>query len=123
MLYRQWLMFSALFGFFGVCLGAFGGHVLKKVIPEESFSIYQVGVFYHLIHTLALFGVGLLAAQSPSLDTRVAGWAFTLGILLFSGSLYVLSLTRVDALGFITPIGGVVLLLGWTSLGLSIWRV
>ncbi|MBX7278897.1 DUF423 domain-containing protein [Pseudomonas sp. ERGC3:01] len=120
---RSFLMLAAFFGFTGVALGAFAAHGLKNRLSAEYLAIFQTGVTYQLVHALALFGVALLAAHIPG---RLVSWAsisFTVGILLFSGSLYALTLTGISKLGIITPFGGLAFLLGWFFLGLTAWRL
>ncbi|ATR81329.1 DUF423 domain-containing protein [Pseudomonas sp. FFUP_PS_473] len=120
---RSFLLLAAFFGFTGVALGAFAAHGLKARLSSEYLAIFQTGVTYQLIHTLALLAVALLATQLPG---RLVGWAgglFSLGIVLFSGSLYLLTLTGVGKLGIITPLGGVAFLAGWLCLGLAAWRL
>lgn len=119
---RLHLMLSAFFGFTGVALGAFAAHGLKSRLSAEYLAVFQTGVHYQMIHALALFGVALLSLHAPSRVLNVAGGAFILGILLFSGSLYALTLVGIGKLGIITPIGGVAFLVGWLCLGLSAWR-
>jgi uncharacterized membrane protein YgdD (TMEM256/DUF423 family) len=120
---RSFLLLAAFFGFTGVALGAFAAHGLKARLSSEYLAIFQTGVTYQLIHTLALLAVALLATQLPG---RLVGWAgglFSLGIVLFSGSLYLLTLTGVGKLGIITPLGGAAFLTGWLCLGLAAWRL
>ncbi|WP_085716365.1 DUF423 domain-containing protein [Pseudomonas sp. B28(2017)] len=120
---RGFLMLAAFFGFTGVGLGAFAAHGLKNRLTPEYLTIFHTGVTYHLVHTLALLGVALLATQVPG---RLVGWAgasFAVGILLFSGSLYVLTLTGISKLGIVTPFGGLAFLAGWLCLGLAAWRL
>lgn len=120
---RSFLLLAAFFGFTGVALGAFAAHGLKARLSSEYLAIFQTGVTYQLIHTLALLAVALLATQLPG---RLVGWVgglFSLGIVLFSGSLYLLTLTGVGKLGIITPLGGVAFLAGWLCLGLAAWRL
>ena len=119
---KQWLMLGAISGFFGVVFGAFGGHVLKTTLEEKWFSIFKIGIQYQLWHTLALIAVGLWAQHNPNADTQIPGLAFTFGIVLFSGSLYALALTRLPFLGAITPLGGVSFLVGWASFGYLIFK-
>ncbi|WP_296130020.1 DUF423 domain-containing protein [Pseudomonas sp. Ga0074129] len=119
---RLWLLLSALAGFTGVGLGAFAAHGLKNVLTPAYLTVFQTGTHYHLIHALALFGVGVLALQRPSRLLNVAGGYFALGIVLFAGSLYALTLSGIGALGMITPVGGVSFLLGWFCLGLAAWK-
>ena len=120
---RVFLMLAAFFGFTGVALGAFAAHGLKNRLSEQYLAIFHTGVTYQLVHTLALLGVALLATQIQSRLVTWAGVSFALGIVLFSGSLYVLTLTGVSKLGIITPIGGLGFLVGWLCLGLAAWRL
>ena len=120
---RLWLLLSACSGFTGVALGAFAAHGLKGRLLPEYLAVFQTGTHYQLIHALALFGVALLALQAPGRLVDLAGGFFVLGILLFSGSLYALTLSGVGALGMITPFGGLAFLAGWLCLGLAAWRL
>ncbi|MDQ0338119.1 uncharacterized membrane protein YgdD (TMEM256/DUF423 family) [Caldalkalibacillus uzonensis] len=104
---------GAALAFLGVALGAFGAHGLKGKITPEMLEIYQTGVQYHLIHALGLILIGLLIYVMPSHLLNWAGWLLAVGIIIFSGSLYALSMTGVTKLGAITPIGGVAFLIGW----------
>jgi len=116
-----WLRIGAIWGFLAVAMGAFGAHGLKDRLESLGTSAnFQTAAQYHMYHALALVAVGLLAVcgkSNPSLN--VAGWSFLLGSLIFSGSLYILSVTGIKWLGAITPIGGVLLLIGWAALALS----
>ncbi|MGY2223762.1 DUF423 domain-containing protein [Pseudomonas gingeri] len=120
---RGFLLLAAFFGFTGVALGAFAAHGLKNRLSADYLAIFHTGVSYQLIHALALFGVALLATHIPGRLVTWAGVSFTVGILLFSGSLYLLTLTGASKLGIITPFGGVAFLLGWFCLGLAAWRL
>jgi uncharacterized membrane protein YgdD (TMEM256/DUF423 family) len=120
---RGFLMLAAFFGFTGVALGAFAAHGLKNRLTPEYLAIFHTGVTYQLVHTLALLGVALLATQIPGRLVSWAGGSFAVGILLFSGSLYVLTLTGVSKLGIVTPFGGLAFLVGWFCLGLAAWRL
>jgi uncharacterized membrane protein YgdD (TMEM256/DUF423 family) len=120
---RGFLMLAAFFGFTGVGLGAFAAHGLKNRLTPEYLAIFHTGVTYQLVHTLALLGVALLATQIPGRLVTWAGASFAIGILLFSGSLYVLTLTGVSKLGIVTPFGGLAFLIGWLCLGLAAWRL
>jgi uncharacterized membrane protein YgdD (TMEM256/DUF423 family) len=122
MLSKQWIMIGAISAFFGVVFGAFGGHVLKNMLSEKAFSVFQVGIQYHMIHALALIGLGLWAGQNTMVDTQFPGWAFTIGIMAFSGSLYALALTDLKFLGMITPLGGVSFLAGWIGFAFLAWK-
>jgi len=105
-----------------VALGAFGAHALRQRLSAADLAIFETGVRYQMYHGLALLAVALLLAQqaSPWLDR--AGWAFTIGIVLFSGSLYVLVLSGQRWLGAVTPFGGVAFLAGWLCFAIGAWR-
>ncbi|WP_068827504.1 DUF423 domain-containing protein [Pseudomonas sp. BMS12] len=119
---RVFLLLAALAGFTGVALGAFAAHGLKGQLGAQYLAVFQTGVHYQLIHALALFGVALLAERLPGRLLKVAGNLFAVGILLFSGSLYLLALSGIGKLGMITPLGGLCFLAGWLCLGLAAWR-
>lgn len=119
---RVFVLLAAFYGFSGVALGAFAAHGLKSKLTPEYLAIFQTGTHYQLIHTLALLAVALLSLHLPSRLLTTAGWMFALGILLFSGSLYLLTLTGIGKLGIITPFGGLAFLAGWLCLGLAAWR-
>lgn len=120
---RGFLLLAAFFGFTGVALGAFAAHGLKDRLSAEYLAIFHTGVTYQLVHALALFGVALLATHIPGRLVTWAGLSFAIGIILFSGSLYLLTLTGVSRLGIITPFGGLGFLIGWFCLGLAAWRL
>ncbi|MDV3241261.1 MULTISPECIES: DUF423 domain-containing protein [Methylocaldum] len=123
-MHRTFLLLGAAAGFLGVAMGAFGAHGLRAVLDEYHLAIYRTGVEYQMWHALGLALIGITAKQLP--DTRLlvkAGWFMFAGIVLFSGSLYVLSITGVRWLGWITPFGGLSFLTGWFLLGLSAWRL
>jgi uncharacterized membrane protein YgdD (TMEM256/DUF423 family) len=116
---RTFLFIGALMGFVGVGLGAFGAHGLRGRLTPEMLGIFETGVRYQMYHAVALLA---LAAMMPRVEGRlvlIAGWSFTAGILIFSGSLYALALTGVTTLGAITPIGGVAFLAGWIALAIA----
>jgi uncharacterized membrane protein YgdD (TMEM256/DUF423 family) len=120
---RVFLLLAALAGFTGVALGAFAAHGLKGQLSAEYLAVFQTGVHYQLVHALALFGVALLAERLPGRLLAAAGNLFAVGILLFSGSLYALTLSGLGKLGMITPVGGLCFLAGWLCLGLAAWRL
>ncbi len=120
---RYVLFIAALLGFSGVALGAFAAHVLKEKLSPDLFSVFDVGVRYHLIHALALFAVAWTMTQFPEANLTPAAWLFVGGIFIFSGSLYLMSLTGMRWLGAITPIGGLAFLAGWGWLGWKFWRM
>ena len=120
---RLWLLLSACAGFTGVALGAFAAHGLKSQLTPAYLAVFQTGAHYQLIHALALLGVGLLALLRPAPLVNCAGALFTLGIAMFSGSLYALTLSDISALGMVTPFGGLAFLAGWLCLGLAAWKL
>ena len=105
-----------------VALGAFAAHGLKSRLSPDMLGIFEVGVRYHMYHALALLAVAWASSRWPNGSTRAAGWAFIVGIVIFSGSLYILSITGIRWLGAITPIGGVAFLIGWFLLIWAVWR-
>lgn len=120
---KIYLLIAAMNGFIAVALGAFGAHGLKQRLSADLLAVYQTGVQYHFYHTLALLAVGLLMLQWPLNNSlRWSALLFCIGIVIFSGSLYVLSISGVRWLGAITPIGGVAFLAGWIMLGLAILK-
>ena len=107
----------------GVALGAFGAHGLKTRVAPEMLSVWQTGVQYQLVHALGLVLIGILCQMMPAATLlRSAGWLILVGTILFSGSLYLMVLSDIKALGMITPLGGVAFLLGWLLLALASWR-
>ncbi|MCZ8521932.1 MULTISPECIES: DUF423 domain-containing protein [Paenibacillus] len=108
------LVLGSLNMFLVVALGAFGAHGLKSKLSEDAMKVYQTGVQYHMAHALGLLLIGLLAGLKPEAGLlATAGWLLMAGIVLFSGSLYALSLTGIRKLGAITPLGGLAFLAGW----------
>ena len=111
------LTLAGINGFLAVGIGAFGAHALRDRLTPELASTFQTGVQYHMFHTLALFGVGLLLLAMPQATLpRISGYLFTVGIALFSGSLYVLVISGIRWLGAITPLGGLCFLAAWGCL-------
>lgn len=107
----------------GVVLGAFGAHGLKGKLTPEMMTVYQTAVSYHLWHGLGIIALGLLALQFPTSQGLVtAGWVMLLGLLLFSGSLYGLTLSGVKLLGAITPLGGLAFIVAWLLAAWSLLR-
>ena len=116
---RTFLLVGALAGFTGVTLGAFGAHALRGRLSPEMLVVFETGVRYQMYHAVAIIATGLIAARMGGRLVVAAGWLFTTGIVLFSGSLYLLAFTGVTILGAITPLGGVAFLLGWACLALA----
>lgn len=120
---RLFILIASCFGFLAVAAGAFGAHGLKQKLTPEMLDVFEVGARYQMYHALALLAVAWLCstATHPRLAT-IAGWLFVAGILIFSGSLYLLALTGARWLGAITPIGGVAFLVGWGLLAVCAWK-
>jgi len=116
---KFWIKIAGIYGFFGVAMGAFGAHFLKEKLPQDLFTVFETGSRYCLIHAVALLAVGILSTIQPSIQTNRSGWFFTMGIAVFSGTLWILAITGQRWMGAITPIGGVFLMLGWLMLFLS----
>lgn len=107
----------------GVVLGAFGAHGLKARLTPDLLAVYQTGVEYHLYHALGLILVGILVVQFPHISgLKVGCWLLLAGILVFSGSLYVLAISGVRWLGAVTPIGGLAFIVGWVWIAWSLVR-
>lgn len=119
---RVFLLIGAISGFLSVALGAFGAHALRARVGEHLLGIWDTGVRYQMFHAIALLAVALLARREASGLLAVAGWSFVGGTLVFSGSLYALTLTGMRWLGAVTPIGGVAFLVGWAALAVAAWR-
>lgn len=107
------LTIAAISGLLAVVLGAFGAHALKKMISLEMLEVYKTGVQYQFYHTFALLAVGILMHFNTSKALKWSGYLFVLGILLFSGSLYGMTITGIKGLGIITPFGGTVWIAAW----------
>jgi len=120
---RFFLLIGAISGFFTVALGAFGAHGLKQVLSPGLLQTFNTGVDYQGLHSLALLATGLLLRTEDQSALRVAGWCFSTGILLFSGSLYLLALTDARWLGAVTPFGGTAFLVGWGALAWGVARL
>ena len=137
---RYWLLLGAILGGLSVGLGAFAAHGLDgvfvqqyagqtRVVAGETVPLakkflndFKTGAEYQMTHSLALLAVGLLFERRASRSLSIAGWSFTLGIVLFCGSLYILTLTGVTKWGMVTPLGGVAFLAGWTALAVAAVR-
>ncbi|MGG1662014.1 DUF423 domain-containing protein [Brevibacillus sp. NRS-1366] len=120
---KLFLMLGSISGFLSVALGAFGAHALKEKLDDYSLGIFHTGVTYQTTHALALVLVALLLKWYPDSSGLVwAGWCFVAGTLVFSGSLYTLAMTGIKVLGAITPIGGVLFLVGWALLAIHAWK-
>jgi uncharacterized membrane protein YgdD (TMEM256/DUF423 family) len=111
-----WLAAGALSGLIGVACGAFGAHGLRGRLSPDSLAVWETAARYQLFHAVALLAVGLLAEHRRGRGLALAGGAFALGTLLFSGSLYALAMTGARAWGMVTPLGGAAWLVGWGAL-------
>ncbi|WP_145047925.1 MULTISPECIES: DUF423 domain-containing protein [Paenibacillus] len=120
---RKWMMLGAILTMLSVAIGAFGAHIVKEHIDAKALATYETGVQYHMIHAVALLIVGLTAGQlGESAKLRWSARLLLIGIIVFSGSLYVLSTTGIKILGAITPIGGVAFIAGWLLFALDVWQ-
>lgn len=109
-------MVAALYGASGVLLGAFGAHGLRERVAAEKLASWQTAVHYQLFHSVALLGLALYASAPGARSIAIPGWLFALGMLGFSGSIYLLVLVGWRWLGPVTPLGGLLLIAGWLSL-------
>lgn len=122
---RIFLILASLFGFLAVGIGAFGAHALEAHFdanPERE-PTYETAVQYQMFHVVGLLVVATLAGQHSNGRLRAAGWLFVVGIMLFSGSLYVLAVFQISWMGAVAPLGGLSFLAGWALLGWEGWRV
>ncbi len=121
---RNFVLLASLFGFLGVAFGAFGAHGLTAYFTAhpDLEDTFHTATQYQMYHTLALLGAAWLVERYPGKWARWAGYLFAAGIVLFSGSLYVLSLTDLRIMGAVAPLGGLAFLGGWLCLGLAAWR-
>lgn len=105
--------------FLSVALGAFGAHGLKNILSEQSLQVFNTGVHYHFFHALGLILIGLISRELPAVN--LSAWFILAGIILFSGSLYLLSFTGTKIIGIMTPIGGLCFMIGWVILAIKVW--
>ncbi|HED33126.1 MAG TPA: DUF423 domain-containing protein [Gammaproteobacteria bacterium] len=120
-MYRQLIITGAINAFLAVALGAFAAHGLKNRLGDYELGIWKTAVDYHMAHALGLILIGLLA-NSLSVNLDKPGWIMLAGIVLFSGSLYALSLSGIKTLGMITPLGGLCFLAAWAWLAIAVYR-
>ena len=116
---KTFLLVGAVAAFLAVAFGAFGAHGLRGRLSPEMMAVFESAVRYHMYHALALLLVSLAMGRTSGWLIQTAGWCFVAGILLFSGSLYVLALSGVTILGAITPLGGLAFLAGWACLAFA----
>jgi len=119
---RFFFVLGSISAFIGVAVGAFGAHALREKLSPELLNAFEVGVRYQIYHALAMLAVAWAASHWPSSNVAVAGWLFFVGTVLFSGSLYALSLTGLRWLGLVTPVGGLMFLAGWLYAAWVIFR-
>ena len=121
---KLFITLASLSGMLAVMFGAFGAHALKNRLDSHALSIFDTAVQYHFYNSLALLAVGVIALHQPQTALlKSSGWLFALGIVIFSGSLYLLSLTGVRWLGAITPVGGLAMIAGWACLAATGWKL
>lgn len=123
MSWTLWALLGSCFSGLAVVLGAFGAHFLKARLSPDMLEIFEVGVRYQMYHGLALLAMGMLATRIDHMGLKVAGVAFVIGILIFSGSLYILVFSGQRFWGAITPVGGVGLIVGWLALTITFIRL
>ena len=116
---NYWLILGAILAAIGVSAGAAGAHFLRNIISETRFITFNKAVRYQMYHSFALLFVALLSSQNPGKALDIAGWLFLAGILLFSGSLYLIVLTGLQWFEVFSPVGGIAFVLGWLSLAYS----
>ena len=119
---RAFFITGAVLAALGVAVGAFGAHALRGRLTPDLLNVFETGVRYQLIHALGLLAVAWATTRWPGRATNMAGWLLLAGIVLFSGSLYALSMSGVRALGAITPLGCVAFIAGWIALAWAVWR-
>ena len=119
---RGMLLCGAVFAGTAVAAGAFGAHLLKPVLNAAMLAAFETAVRYQMYHALALCMIAWIGERDPTLRVGAVGWLFATGIALFSGSLYVLSLSGIRWVGALTPLGGVAFIAGWTVLGWTVVR-
>jgi uncharacterized membrane protein YgdD (TMEM256/DUF423 family) len=112
-------MCAGVAGFLGVALGAFGAHALEARLSPDMLAVFETGVRYQMYHVFAVLAAAWAWARWPGRLFSAAGWLFLAGILVFSGSLYLLALTGVRMLGAVTPLGGLAFLAGWLCLAIG----
>jgi len=114
---KRFINIAAVFGATAVGFGAFGAHALEDMLRESGRTgTFETAVLYHFVHTFAVLFVAILYDKIPHKKTEIAGYLFTSGIIIFSGSLYILCLSGANWLGAITPIGGILFIMGWIFL-------
>ena len=127
-MHKTFLSLGALFGGIAVALGAFGAHGLKNIVSSDVVSVFQTGVQYQMYHTLALLVVAIVYERLPNQWIRWSGYLFSFGILLFSGSIYLITALKAEEtsipvfIGAVTPLSGLLFILGWLSLLIGLFK-
>ncbi|HEX2056614.1 MAG TPA: DUF423 domain-containing protein [Nitrospiraceae bacterium] len=116
------MVIGSALAFLSVAAGAFGAHALKSLLDPNRLAVYETAAKYQMYHALALIVVGWQMHQTPDVGLMRAGWLFCLGVVLFSGSLYVVAMLGLHWAGAITPLGGLAFLGGWATLAWTGWR-
>ncbi|MCH8273009.1 MAG: DUF423 domain-containing protein [Candidatus Marinimicrobia bacterium] len=119
---KTFLIIAAVFGFLGVAFGAFGAHALKDKLTPQLLETFETGVRYQMYHVFAIAVVALASTHWRIGLLNISGWMFVVGIIIFSGSLYILSLTGEKMWGAVTPFGGLALLGGWLTLAVGLYK-
>ncbi len=119
---RVWFLVGSISAAIGVAAGAFGAHGLKNILTPDMLTIYETAVRYQMYHAFGLIATALAGNFQLASKLKVAGWCFIGGTVLFSGSLYALTLTGMRWLGAITPLGGMAFIAGWILLGFSVYK-
>lgn len=119
---RLFVIIGALSGAIGVAAGAFGAHALRARVEPRLLEVFETGARYQMYHAIAMLAAAWIVTRFPGSLANASGWLFLAGTVLFSGSLYAMTLTGIRALGAITPIGGVCFIAGWACLALAAMR-
>jgi len=119
---RWWLLIASIAGFLGVAGGAFGAHGLRGRISDAMLANFETGTRYLLVHAVALLVVGVLSSRQGAPPLTAVGWCFSVGMLIFTGTLWILALTNMRWLGAVTPVGGTALIAGWVLLAVAAAR-
>ena len=119
---KLYLIAGSIFAALAILFGAFGSHALKEKLSLEELEIYDIATRYLMFHALGIFGMGILGYQVPSQILIIPFSLMAFGILIFSGSLYLISLIGYKKLGMVTPIGGLALIISWIMLAYNIYK-
>jgi len=119
---KFWFVAGCLMGASGVAAGAFGAHSLRQRVAADLLAVFETGVRYQMYHAFGLLVVAIASDRWSHTNFNLTGWLFLIGIILFSGSLYVLCLSGMKALGAITPLGGLCFLVAWVLLAWGVWK-